>query len=362
MQKNKKYLLIQILLAFTINVASSQSIDKVVILSQRVGDTIDVAERNYYNIFQTVKNFKYAIIYVTPDNNFYARFTLSTKDGTEKDTVILYNQRLLLNIAEKIEYYEALKAGRYKMGDLKVTLQSEGIILPFHEKVKDYKSKYPSDLLPCADEPKPKEMKFFPNFKFGFGFCINSLNLRTLGDAFRKIEDYYRAQGYYISDISKDIQSNSAFYFSIDLQIFPNYVFLIDGMKSVVPEKLDYQSSSVSLLYDFDIFPESSFNTYFGLGLGTYYFFVKRNYGARISPISPSGSYEVLDYIGSSGARIGFSIISLLNYDLPLPDYISVVIKYSYVPSMETTILDTYITSVNLSSFNIGVRLTIPID
>ena len=136
----------------------------------------------------------------------------------------------------------------------------------------------------------------------------------------------------------------------------------MEGNKSTDREKLDYRSFSGSILYDFEIFPKSGFNTYFGLGLGTNYFYVKRNYGNRISPVSSAHTYQVLDYIEGSGSRIGFNILGLFNHDSLLPDNISVVIKYNYVPAKDITLLDTYKTSINLSSIKLGVRFTIPFD
>jgi hypothetical protein len=96
---------------------------KVVILSPRLGSTIDSSEREYFQLFRQIKDFHSAMFLENPDSTYYAWIVLKDSSGNTRDTAIWYPKGYLLMIAEKINHFEELTEGQYQMGRNPATLQ-----------------------------------------------------------------------------------------------------------------------------------------------------------------------------------------------------------------------------------------------
>jgi hypothetical protein len=101
----------------------TQNSDKVVILSLRVGSVIDGAERERYQLFQEIKGFDRAVFLQTPEKTYYAKIMYIEPDGGRRDTTIQYSEDSLSVLAERIDHFEDLKAGKYRMGDQPAEIQ-----------------------------------------------------------------------------------------------------------------------------------------------------------------------------------------------------------------------------------------------
>jgi multisubunit Na+/H+ antiporter MnhB subunit len=102
---------------------SAQDSDRVVILSPRVGSTIDSSEREYFQLFRQIKDFHSAVFLENPDSTYYAWIVLKDSNGNTRDTAVWYPKSYLLMVAEKINHFEELTEGRYQMGQNPATLQ-----------------------------------------------------------------------------------------------------------------------------------------------------------------------------------------------------------------------------------------------
>ena len=84
----------------------------VVVLSPKVGNVIDNAERQHYGFFQNVKDFYSAAIVRRMDGKFFARITLSSSGANEIQSIPL-SESSVFRYAEKIENFEDMKIGVY---------------------------------------------------------------------------------------------------------------------------------------------------------------------------------------------------------------------------------------------------------
>ncbi len=95
----------------------SQDDTKVVVLSPRVGAKISAAEREYFHIFPQFEHFVEATAFETDDGSCFVRITLEPSRGVFRDSVVQYGRRMLRIMAEKIDHFEELEAGTYRIGD-----------------------------------------------------------------------------------------------------------------------------------------------------------------------------------------------------------------------------------------------------
>ena len=80
-----KWLLI-LFLFITAEKFYSQDEKSPIIVSPLIGDTLSLAERNYYKLFSTIDGFQWGVFYINPDSSLSAKITY-TKDNTIKDTL-----------------------------------------------------------------------------------------------------------------------------------------------------------------------------------------------------------------------------------------------------------------------------------
>ncbi len=101
-----------------------QEISKVIILSDRVGQSVERTERDYFHLFERYSDFKKAVIYISPARKYFVRVTTGKPGTQEKDTTILYSETTILRIAEKIDHFEDIVKGTYHIGDSPVHLST----------------------------------------------------------------------------------------------------------------------------------------------------------------------------------------------------------------------------------------------
>jgi len=88
-----------------------QDSSKIIILSGKVGATIDRQERDYFGLFKNFNSFDNAVFYQATNGNYYCKVTFG-KNGELKDSVYQVQYGQLINTAIKINYFEDLKQGR----------------------------------------------------------------------------------------------------------------------------------------------------------------------------------------------------------------------------------------------------------
>jgi hypothetical protein len=115
-RKYETYIIVFILIIVQTNI-NAQQCNKVVILSKRVGLTVEKSERDYFHIFGSFEDFKRAFVYLSPSGKYFVKFTSQKQGSVEKDTIIFYSEISILNLAEKIDHFEELADGTYTMGE-----------------------------------------------------------------------------------------------------------------------------------------------------------------------------------------------------------------------------------------------------
>ncbi len=122
-RKTSLTILVELAMLPVSNTLFAQDSAKVVILSPRVGPVIDAAEREYFHLFQQIKDFHSAVMLENPDSTYYAWIVLEEANGNTKDTAVWYSRSYLLMLTQQINHFEELTEGKYQMGQNPATLQ-----------------------------------------------------------------------------------------------------------------------------------------------------------------------------------------------------------------------------------------------
>ena len=89
---------------------------RIVILSDRVGPSIDPAERTKFYLFPSILNYRNAVVLQLPDSSFRVRFTVGRENEPPRDTLAVYSYAILCRMAERIDHREEIETGRYQPG------------------------------------------------------------------------------------------------------------------------------------------------------------------------------------------------------------------------------------------------------
>ena len=99
--------IIYILISFTINVSIlfPQEQDSLVQLYPGLGDTLDLFNRDYFEMFQNIDGFEYAVFYIRDNEYLVSKVTYSTKESF-KDTTFIQRLSALDDARTNIEQIE----------------------------------------------------------------------------------------------------------------------------------------------------------------------------------------------------------------------------------------------------------------
>jgi hypothetical protein len=80
---------------------------KVIVISEKVGETIDLNERNHYRLFLFSQNFQSAVILQLPDSSFVAQIT-EEKEGIEQLQTVPIDRQTIFILRKYIDDFEKL--------------------------------------------------------------------------------------------------------------------------------------------------------------------------------------------------------------------------------------------------------------
>jgi len=160
----------------------------VVILSDRVGPVIDSQEREQFRLFPGIQRFERAVVLQLPDTTFVVRFTMSEPDGRERDTMVVYGGPLLRNMAERIEHFEEIVEGTYRISDkpaqLKLTTGAAAVYSTIYPAA-PLRPAPPSGRLPLAASGGMRPSRNYPLLlDCGVGLRTFNPDLNGLSEAF----------------------------------------------------------------------------------------------------------------------------------------------------------------------------------
>ena len=95
----------------------AQTNHQLIRISPEIGDTINVSERNYYNLFSEIKNFQCAEFYLNEDStSTISRVTYVDAIGILVDTIIIYPKDYVGNLKAYIRQMNADRLENFKSG------------------------------------------------------------------------------------------------------------------------------------------------------------------------------------------------------------------------------------------------------
>ena len=101
----KKLLSVSLIIGMTLIIqvnSYSQKQDSLIQLYPGIGDTLYYFDKEYFELFQTVKGFKYAVFYIRDNKELVSLVTFKS-EGILKDTVTTYGLSLLENVRLNIK-------------------------------------------------------------------------------------------------------------------------------------------------------------------------------------------------------------------------------------------------------------------
>ncbi len=360
-----KMLIAGIVILFQTTLCFAQDSSKIIILSSKVGASIDSEEHDYYKLFQTYDDFTEAVIYQGIDSLFYYRITF-LKDGSLKDTTIEISYGLMINWAGKIEHFELLIKGDYRLDPASVTLRyANGKIvrIPAADKKKFQTSgNYFYKRIPLNEKKLDTEKLIQKDFELGvsFGIVYNSATFDGLGNVFNLLEEKIPEEPYTIQKSNYTFNATPLFSIGI-LGLYKNmiigefeYSFSIhDNDYST----LNYGSFIVSFSYLFQF--SQTVLPYLSAGYMGYDFKVVKNYGTIVR--GRAGRLESITLNGKAngpifGLGVIFNITNKFNINLfgryKILGNPQVKESQYYNPS-------DFETNVDANGFEIGVKLIV---
>jgi len=357
-EKIKMKLLPLLILVFAVIPSLAQDSLKIVILSPKVGEVIDKNESEQYSMFKQYKNFSKVIFYKTSNDEYYGKFSFTQPDGSEKDTLVKYSGLVLFGLAEKIENWEKLKSGDYKMGQNppKLTIKN-GDFITLQDLVLKQKEKkdslYKKELLnPFYKQYNFIEIETYPKFFAGIGIGFNNQNFKELKNAFYILERRLEEEGYsfthhYTDNFSVNPLLN--FFFKVSLIRHLDILFEISNSLS----ETVFRSAFVSLFSDYQIFNSTPFFVFAGAGVGSYYFKVEKKYNIYLK------DGGTLESINAEGKKLATNISAGIKYELTKTLDLTLLGNYAFVPKITTIIETGDKISVDLKGFSGSLRFSV---
>jgi len=113
----KKYFLSVIVIINTILAHSILAQDKLIKLSPEIKDTIDLFEREYYNLYPGIEDFYYAMIYLKSDSTTVTKIICRNDEGLVRDSVITNNADYVGNLKTSIRQINLDRLENYESND-----------------------------------------------------------------------------------------------------------------------------------------------------------------------------------------------------------------------------------------------------
>jgi len=97
-------LLAGFMLLASVRIVYAQSQEKIIVISDRVGEVIDAEERAHFGLFEAYKGFKSAVFLLLPDSSYVAEITYE-ENGAEKKTRLPLSKQSVKSLTDYIDNY-----------------------------------------------------------------------------------------------------------------------------------------------------------------------------------------------------------------------------------------------------------------
>jgi len=158
--KVKKYFIIVLVILSIIlsDICTAQY--KLLKLSPEIRDTIDLVERNYYNLYPDIKEFHYAMIYFCDDSVTISKIYYINENRVLVDTVINHSENYEVNLIASIRQINLSRIENFESGSkITITKLDGNIIVGKLLSVKD------SSFIICPDTiSEPSTLSLLKNY------------------------------------------------------------------------------------------------------------------------------------------------------------------------------------------------------
>jgi hypothetical protein len=101
-----------------INFCIAQTKDSLIQISPEIRDTISLSERNYYGLFPGIKDFQFAMMYLSNDTIALTKINYHTREGILADTIITNSASHIGNFKARIRQMNADRLENYESGTI----------------------------------------------------------------------------------------------------------------------------------------------------------------------------------------------------------------------------------------------------
>ncbi len=374
------------------NSAFTQDSIRTVILSPKVGPTIERDERDHYILFQKIDGFLSATFFQIPPQSFFARVKYSPTNSFVRDSVIEYSESFIFMLAEKINHFEELANGKYRMGsdpakiEIAIAKDSSLQLLQVERIISDDKPKSNmqshdgtsashsniaseqeffiyDDVLPFAKDIQQHADETIWSLGFGISYATYSPDYSGINNAFGTIEDKYPnsrsgIRSYnYAWNFSPTLWYQMKIWWKHSLALALNVGSSIEGGGVFNDGYFYFNAVTAEVHYAFKLTGAEYLKPFVGLSIGKYSFEIKRRYDWSFHAGDPTTTF--LKENRSAGTKFGFNITTGCEILLdPFPS-ITLFANYISVPINEATNAEGIKATMDLSSFSFGARVMI---
>lgn len=275
---------------------SAQVDFKTLVISPKVGDVIDKAENDTYNLFSTAYPFRSAKFLISPDKKYFVEFTYTDTNNSRMEV----NPSLLILYAERIEFKDAIDDGIYKPGLSVLSVDSAGG--KFFVKLKNnYFTK-----LPFAEKYKAPKV-FHPMFGFGGGMKYLNTDLSELKGVYDYVEETVRGNGFSIDHNNLDNGPSLFWTVNFYATVSKSVGLYFEAGRGVNSSWKSYYTSILAKFY-YDFKSIDWLKLYAGAGFTKLGFSGKNDYFAVISNPNAYGDYWMLDGITTDVSSYGWAL------------------------------------------------------
>ena len=349
-------------------VLHAQDSMKVVIISPRVGPTLDAAERKYFHVFSHITGFTGAQFLLGADGTYYVRVSrIASPGGIETDTIMQYSEVGVLTMAEKINHLEELETGDYEMGSepphLEITDQAVGLHVAAQKPKADLSRqsktlprpdvpgpgpKPRSDMLPIGKDESAADIVLYPSYGIGVGIATYSPNL---DETYRAVETYYAGIGYPLSPTSRDVSTSPILCLELYARFWDAIGLTFEAGLASYDTKIREVSALLLYYPEFLRTASGHLQPFVGIGIARYHFKSSRDYGQYIS------QYTTLDEVSIEGGKHGMNTRIGVEYAPGAVTHIQVFASYLAIPEVNAITREGIAPSVKLGGFQAGLQV-----
>jgi hypothetical protein len=342
-----------------------------VILSPRVGDTIDVSERDHFRLFGNVPSFFCARVFRSDSAGYLLRLTLMDPNGALRDSTAPILAATVFRWSELINHFEDILEHKFRIGSKDATIYVDGspVVLTLGDLVAPGTgaqssalyarySKGLSEDLPLGEPPgpQPREMQYV--FFVGTGGWYGLGRYASVNDMFAGFEARYARVGFPVHGDPATFSLPPMMLYVLVLRPFEPVLFTAE-VSSDFSEGDNTISSFTGLVeYRIPLVQSAKLCWQGGAGYSHLSLNVTRHYGdQQISPMDTTGSYYQLNFIGTTAHLNGIALQTALVY-APIPSAEFVLfVRGTFCSESTCHLNDGFVGRLRFTNFQVGLRL-----